>query len=99
MEVCKLKDNKRFIYATRPVALPQNIVCGKKYRFTFLTDRCIRLEYSPTGVFEDRTTQRIIYRKFPKVNYTVSQSDTLLQIQTSYFTLNYVKEKSFFKKQ
>ena len=71
------------------------IIKGKNYRFTVLTDRLIRLEYSPSGTFEDRPTQRVIFRKFPKPNFTCSQSEMLLQIITSYFTLDYVKEKHF----
>ena len=77
------------------VSLKENMIIGKKYRFTFLTERLIRLEYSPTGKFEDSPTQRVIYRKFPKVNFTVTQSEMLLQITTSYFTLVYVKDKPF----
>lgn len=78
------------------VSIKENMIIGKKYRFTFLTDRLVRLEYNQAGVFEDRPTQRVIYRKFPKVNFQVSQSEMLLQINTSYFTLDYVKEKTFF---
>ena len=59
------------------ISIKDNIIVGKKYRFTILTERLIRLEYNPNGIFEDRPTQRIIYRKFPKVNFQVSQSDTL----------------------
>ena len=77
------------------VALKENIIMGKKYRFTVLSERLIRLEYNPNGIFEDRTTQRVIKRNFPKVDYKMEESETLLQIVTSYFTLNYVKEKNF----
>lgn len=80
---------------TDGIAIKDNIVQGKKYRFTILSDRLIRLEYSQKGLFEDNTTQRIINRKFMKVNFTVTKTDTLLQISSSYFTLNYVMEKSF----
>lgn len=71
------------------------MIIGKNYRFTILTDRLVRLEYSPSGVFEDRPTQRVVFRKFPKPNFTFSQSEILLQIITSYFTLDYVKGKNF----
>ena len=71
------------------------IIKGKNYRFTILTDRLVRLEYSTTGTFEDRPTQRVIFRNFPKPNFTFTQSEMLLQIITSYFTLDYVKEKNF----
>ena len=78
------------------ISVKENVIIGKKYRFTVLTDRLIRLEYNPKGIFEDRPSQRVIYRKFPKVNFQVSHSELLLQIVTSYFTLDYVKEKSFY---
>lgn len=77
------------------VSIKENVITGKKYRITILTDRLVRLEYSSNGIFEDRTTNRVIYRKFPKVDYQISQTDMLLQITTSYFTLDYVKEKPF----
>ena len=73
----------------------ENIILGKKYRISILTDRLVRLEYSKNGVFEDRPTQRIIFRDFPKTNYTVTQTESLIQIVTSYFTIDYVKEQSF----
>ena len=76
-------------------SIKENTIIGKNYRFTILTDRLIRLEYSPKGIFEDRPTQRVIYRKFPKVDFQISQSELLLQVTTSYFTLDYVKEKPF----
>ena len=73
----------------------ENIIIGNKFRFTILTDRLIRLEYNDKGIFEDRPTSRIIKRKFPKVNFQLSQTETILQISTSYFTLAYVKNKPF----
>ena len=75
--------------------LKENIILGKKYRISILTDRLIRLEYSESGVFLDKPTQRVIFRKFPKNNYTVSRSETLMQVIGKYFTINYVMEKSF----
>ena len=77
------------------ISIEDNVIKGKKYRITILTDRLIRLEYNQKGIFEDRPTQRVIYRKFPKVDFQLSQTDTLLQIVTTYFTLYYVKEKPF----
>ena len=77
------------------ISIKENIIQGKKYRFTLLTERLIRLEYNENGVFEDRPTSKVIFRKFPKVNFTVSQSEMILQMSTSYFTLAYVKEKPF----
>lgn len=50
---------ERFKWETRPKALECNIVSGEKYRFTVLTDRLIRMEYSPIGEFEDRDEFRV----------------------------------------
>lgn len=77
------------------IALKENIISGKKFKFTFLTDRLVRLEYSPSGNFVDRVSQRVIFRKFPRVSFTNNQTDMLMQITTSYFTLNYDKDKPF----
>ena len=45
----------------------ESYIIGNKYRFTILTPRMIRLEYSINGVFEDRPTSLVINRSFPKV--------------------------------
>lgn len=70
-------------------------IVGKKYRFTVLSPRLMRLEYSPNGVFEDRATSKIINRAFPKMMYSITESDTLIQIDTGIFTLTYVKNSEF----
>lgn len=78
--------------------LPANkssIIVGKNYRFTVLSDILVRMEYSPSGVFEDRPTQRVISRNFDTVNYNLTETDILIQIKTIYFTLTYVKGKPF----
>lgn len=49
------------------IGLKKNIISGKKFRFTLLSDRLIRLEYSPNGLFEDRISQRVVFRNFPEV--------------------------------
>jgi len=77
------------------IALKENTIIGKKYRITLLTERLIRLEYSKTGVFEDRATQNVIKRNFERVIYNITQSETLIQINTKYYTIDYVKERNF----
>ena len=49
-------ENKRFYWPVRPKALAANTVSTAVCRFTVLTDRLIRMEYDPTGVFEDRAS-------------------------------------------
>lgn len=70
----------------------ESYIVGNKYRFTVLSPRLMRLEYSPSGVFEDRATSKIINRAFPKTMYSITESDTLIQIDTGIFTLTYVKD-------
>ncbi|MEE3342999.1 MAG: TIM-barrel domain-containing protein [Bacilli bacterium] len=73
----------------------ENIVLGKFYRISILTERLVRLEYSKEGKFEDNPTQRIVFRDFPKNNFTVTQTETLIQIVTPNYTIDYVKDHSF----
>lgn len=77
------------------VSIKDNIILGKKFRITILTDRLVRLEYSESGNFVDKPSQRVIFRKFPKVNFSVTHSETLMQVIGSVFTIDYVKEHSF----
>ena len=77
------------------ISIKENMIQGKKFRFTILTEHLVRLEYSPNGIFEDRPSQRVVFRKFPKVAFNVTQSETLMQVTTPCFTLDYVKEKPF----
>ena len=63
----------------------ESYIIGNKYRFTILTPRMIRLEYSINGVFEDRPTSLVINRSFPKVPYSITESNTLIQIDTGIF--------------
>jgi len=74
------------------VSEKESYIIGKKYRFTVLSPRLIRLEYNKDGIFEDRPTSRVINRKFSKVEYAITESDTLIQIDTGVFTLTYVKD-------
>ena len=74
--------------------IPENrcIIKGKKYRFSILTPRLIRIEYNKDGIFEDRATSLVVNRTFPKFNFTTSTDELSLTIMTEYFTLKYVKE-------
>ena len=74
------------------VSEKESYIIGKKYRFTVLSPRLIRLEYNKEGIFEDRPTSRVINRKFPRTQYAITESDTLVQIDTGVFTLTYVKD-------
>ena len=53
--------------------IPENkyIIKGKTYRFSILTPRLIRLEYSKDGKFVDGPSELVWYRNMPKVDYTL----------------------------
>lgn len=74
----------------------ESVFQGKNYRITILTERLIRFEYSKNGVFEDRPSELIWYRNFPKPNFTVKEDEYFLEISTSFFTIYYTKGKHFY---
>jgi len=86
---------KRFHWANNGKAKKENLICGKKFRITMLTDRLIRFEFDENGRFEDRATQHIINRNLPKTKYTVTENKGALTIETQYLTITYNKEKAF----
>ena len=76
-------------------ALDEQIIKGEKYRFTVLSDILIRMEYSETGIFEDRPTLLASNRIFPNFKFNVTENETKLIIRTKYFKLTYKKNKPF----
>ena len=77
----------------RPQAMKENIVQGEKYRFTFLTEGLVRLEYSEEGIFEDRATQFALYRDFPKADFRMIKTSDGIEIHTSRIHLIYNEEE------
>lgn len=80
----------------RGVATPENIIQGNKYRFTLLTPRLIRLEYSETGHFVDEPTSFARCRDYPAFKYEKQENERLLLIRTKYFQVTYLKDKPFY---
>ena len=72
---------------------PSSVLQGKKYRFTILSDRLIRIQYSETGSFSDEPTLFARNRNFPKVDFQLKQDKNYLEITTPYFRIYYEKEK------
>lgn len=80
---------------TSPLALAENIIAGEKYRITMLTECLVRLEYSEDGIFEDRATQMVLHRDFPKTSYKVLETeDGGIRVLTSRIQLQY-NQKEF----
>ena len=71
------------------------VVRGSCFRISVLTERLIRLEYHPNGVFNDYESTLIKFRNFSKPEFTKQEDDRFLVIKTKYFTLSYTKEKPF----
>lgn len=90
-----MKNNQRFVYETRPLALPQNMVSGAKYRFTVLTPSLIRMEYSSQGVFEDRASQSVFFRDFPVNQFSKDLKNGWLKIETENLILTYKENEVF----
>ncbi len=69
-----------------------NIIQGRYYRFTILTDRLIRMEYSGTGVFTDQKTQVVVNRDFPAAVFETEETEMRLRIETAALCLEYEKQ-------
>jgi len=69
-------------------------ITGKHYRFSFLTSRLIRMEYSEEGHFEDQGTTFARNRVFPEVAVDCRRSSGGLEMDTERLHVVY-DEKSF----
>ena len=65
-----------------PEADPQAVVTAKNVRFTVLTDRLLRLEYSRDDVFEDRPSQAFWHRRQPVPSFRKTVTDSSIEIET-----------------
>lgn len=70
---------------------PGCIVQGPGYRFSVLTDRLIRMEWSDHGTFVDHPTQLVQQRAFPVPDLTVRGTGDSLEIWTEFLHLRYDK--------
>ncbi len=79
------------MFEMHPKAAPEYTVSGDKWRFTVLTDRMLRLEYSEDGYFEDRATRLAFNRAFDTPEFEYYEQDGLLHIKTKHLHLTYDK--------
>jgi hypothetical protein len=75
--------------ATGAAAAPACVIGGPGYRFSVLTDRLIRMEYSDDDTFVDAPTQLVRCRRFPVPEVTVREIDGALEILTTSLHLRY----------
>ncbi|GAB4569917.1 MAG: glycoside hydrolase family 31 protein [Anaerolineae bacterium] len=73
----------------RGEAQKEAFVYGPKVRFTVLTERVIRIEYSPNNQFEDRPSQAFWFREQPVPAFTAHTSDDSITIETPALHLQY----------
>ncbi|WP_420174324.1 TIM-barrel domain-containing protein [Luteococcus sp. OSA5] len=83
----KLPDHLRL--RCTPNAPADSVVTSGNARFTVLTERLVRLEYSPNGIFEDRATQTVVNRALPTPNFRVHRDGDRTQIITDFFHLDH----------
>ena len=72
-----------------PIANTDAVITAKNVRFTVLTDRLIRFEYSRDGHFEDRPSQAFWHRDQPVPAFKKTITDTSVEIETDYLHLKY----------
>ncbi len=87
-----MRINPKYQYKITPKAKDKAMVAGDKYRFTILTPRLFRIEYSETGIFEDGATQTVINRDFELPKFEVSETEEVLKITTDVIEITYTKE-------
>lgn len=71
----------------------QAIVAGEHYRFTVLTSRMIRMEYSEKDSFTDLKTQVVVNRSFSLPDYHVERTAEGIVISTAHLRLKYNEKK------
>ena len=85
--------NKIYQVKVGKIPLKENQIYGKNYRITLLTDSLIRFEYDIDGQFEDRATQMVFFRDFPKVEYRVVKTEDGIEIHTEKLHVIYDEKK------
>lgn len=81
-----------------PKADPAATVTYQNARFTVLTSRLIRMEWSEDGQFEDRASLAIVNRKLDVPSFKVSTGKKKLVIKTDDLTLTYLGGGKFTEK-
>ena len=87
---------ERVRFGGKPIAHPDSVVdCGNA-RFTVLTSRLLRLEWSETGDFEDRGTYAFPTRRAPAQPFAARIKGQTLIIDTGHLLLRYEQDSGRF---
>jgi len=79
-----------------PIAQPEAVIIVANVRFTVLTSRLLRLEYSPTAVFEDRPSQAFWVRNQPAPAYEWQKENGRFTLTTIHLQLTYTESHAGF---
>ena len=96
-EIEMQRINEKYQYKTTPISNSEAIISGENYRFTVLTDRLMRLEYSHDEKFEDRATQTVVNRKFEVPEFSNRKKWEYKNMYREYGA--YISWRRIFKKQ
>jgi alpha-glucosidase (family GH31 glycosyl hydrolase) len=72
-----------------PVARPEAVLRGERWRVTVLTDGLLRLEWSEDGVFEDRASTFALHRDMPVPAFHVVEGEAAIEVVTDRLRLTY----------
>jgi alpha-glucosidase (family GH31 glycosyl hydrolase) len=75
--------------STSPLAHPEAVVQGDRWRITVLTAGLLRLEWAEDGVFEDRASTFALHRDLPVPRFDVVDGAEVLEIVTDRLRLTY----------
>ncbi|KAK1758917.1 glycoside hydrolase [Echria macrotheca] len=93
----KMAAPNRYSFPSNPVANPKAVVKGgakgSYYRFTVLTPRLVRYEWSEDGGFEDRVSTVAFWRNFEVPSFTLIETTKSVEIKTDFFHLTYDRKK------
>lgn len=78
--------------ALDPSADPEAVVVQGRARFTVLSDRLLRLEWSPEGRFEDRASYFAVHRHTPPPPYHVERVGHEVYLRTETVQLRYIDD-------
>lgn len=87
---------ERIRFKGKPVAHPDSAMVSGQARFTVLTARLLRLEWSETGEFEDRGTYAFPTRCGPTSGWTGRVADGMLILDTGALVLRYKQDSGPF---
>jgi alpha-glucosidase (family GH31 glycosyl hydrolase) len=72
-----------------PVAHPEAVLQGDRWRITVLTDGLVRLEWAQDGAFEDRASAFALHRDLPVPDFQVVDGEEVVEVVTERLRLTY----------